>query len=143
MKQAIVLAALILSVALSSCSYKDDFYGDFIMGGTQVEIDGRFTKGTKVRIPARLYNLPVTSIGKRAFYRYELTSVRIPGSVTYICDEAFRHNQLTSVHIPGNVSYIEAGAFQDNKLTNVSVPRGTSVHPKAFDEWVTVTRRWW
>ncbi|NLC48074.1 MAG: leucine-rich repeat domain-containing protein, partial [Tenericutes bacterium] len=66
---------------------------------------------TSVKIPNS-----VTSIGYYAFYGNHLTSVTIPSSITSIRYEAFRYNQLTSVTIPNSVTSIEYGVFNDNQL---------------------------
>ena len=168
-KKAPLLVVLLLSAALSICALQagsDDFAIEFIVGYTQVEITGRLpkgSKGTKVRIPARLYKRPVTAIGYAAFKNNQLTSVSMPNSVTEIHREAFAgnqltrvsipfnvtrignrafaNNQLTSVRIPESVRYIGDGAFAGNKLTRVRVPRHADVHPGAFDTGVRVIRR--
>jgi len=180
----LILTVLILFAALSAFSQRADPESDFafriIDNGTAVEITKYLVKNTKVRIPARIQNLPVTHIGDYAFaggdwingHRQstflfvpgiQLTSVRIPGSVTHIGAYAFAVNPLTSINIPNSVThigdrafyankltsvsilrsvtYIGNYAFGDNKLTSVSVPSGASVHQYAFDDWVTITRR--
>jgi hypothetical protein len=56
-----------------------------------------------VFIPPAIDNVPVTSIGHRAFSGNQLTGVTIPNSVTSIGAGAFRGNQLSSIIIGKNV----------------------------------------
>ncbi len=75
----------------------------------------------------------VTSIGNRAFYNSNLTSVVLPNSVTTIGEEAFSSNNLTSVIIPNSVTAIESGAFAENNLTSVVIPNSvTTIGSDAF-----------
>ncbi len=73
---------------------------------------------TKTKLTAYLgeggdINIPdgVISIGKRAFYKTDITSVNIPGSVESIGESAFEGTGLSSVTIPGSVKTIESAAF--------------------------------
>ena len=68
-----------------------------------------------VVIPGNMCGYPVTSIGDKAFYDNQLTSVIIPYGVTGIGSEAFANNQLTSVTIPGSVTGIGNNAFAGNQ----------------------------
>ena len=83
------------------------------------------------------YNdIPVTSIGERAFQRcVGLTSVTIPNSVTSIGLRAFDFCYgLTSVTVPDSVTSIGERAFQNCKgLTSVTIPNSvTSIGFAAF-----------
>lgn len=56
-----------------------------------------------VTIPSSANGLPVTSIGQQAFFLKSLTSVLIPGSVTYIGGYAFEFcSSLRGVYFEGN-----------------------------------------
>jgi len=149
-----MIAAIILSTITQSVScynprnYDDE--NDFIVkiNDNTVEITGY--KGTKSRltIPPRIGDLPVTAIGQEAFYlvrEKRFSSVKIPKGVTRIGekafywnrleelilpntlvsigDEAFCFNDLTGVIIPDSVKYIGVRAFWSNKLKHVKIPR--------------------
>jgi hypothetical protein len=95
----------------------------------------------RVVIPERLYDLPVTGIGTRAFENRGLSGVTIPGSVTSIGWAAFAGNHLTAVTIPGSVTAIGEYAFHGNPLTAVTIPRSvTYIGENAFDRPVIVSR---
>jgi BspA type Leucine rich repeat region (6 copies) len=87
-------------------------------------------------IPDTIGGLPVTSIGKSAFFNDEfLTNIVIPNSVTSIGDFAFFECYfLTSVTIPNNVTGIGNDAFYKcGDLTNLIIPESvTSIGNDAF-----------
>jgi hypothetical protein len=92
--------------------------------------------GGDVTIPSTINELPVTSIGDRAFYnKSSLSSVTIPNSVTNIGAYAFSSCvNLTSVTIPDSVTSIKAYAFSACiRLTGVTIPTSvTSIGEMAF-----------
>ncbi|MBQ4144338.1 MAG: leucine-rich repeat domain-containing protein, partial [Thermoguttaceae bacterium] len=91
----------------------------------RIEITRYTGSATSVTIPLSIDGLPVTSIGKRAFYECKsLTSVTIPESVTSIGDHAFSWcKSLTSVTIPESVTSIGDSAFSwCGSLTSVTIP---------------------
>jgi TolB-like protein len=129
---------------------------NFRFGGIQIT---KYTgPGGNVVIPAKIGRWPVTYIGEKVFYGYQveaddviadiifaplgprrsdtrLTSVTIPDGVMYIGDEAFSKNKLTSVSIPDSVISIGDGAFSSNGLTSVTIGNGvTSIGSRAFYE---------
>ncbi|MBR3980593.1 MAG: leucine-rich repeat domain-containing protein, partial [Bacteroidales bacterium] len=67
--------------------------------------------------------------------------VKIPESVTTICDLAFYGcASLKSVVIPQNVTYIGKGAFANSGLTSIMIPEGvTEIYSKTFKDCKDLT----
>ena len=98
----------IAALAVSALSLADQ-YGNFtytVIGGSEIEIT-RYPPNEygPVAIPSQIVGLPVTGIGKEAFFFCTgLTNVSIPSSVTSIGDFAFSDcGSLTSVTVPSGV----------------------------------------
>ncbi|MDE6781999.1 MAG: leucine-rich repeat protein [Ruminococcus sp.] len=108
---------------------------DFLEDGT-IEITGCDKSATEVVIPAEIDGVPVTSIGKNAFYECSsLTSIEIPESITNIRNNAFyKCSNLTSVKIPDSLTSIEVGVFANcSSLTSIEIPDSvTSIKGGAF-----------
>ncbi|MCH5158863.1 MAG: leucine-rich repeat domain-containing protein [Clostridiales bacterium] len=83
-------------------------------------------KDTHVTIPSSYNGKKVTAVGKWAFYyKNDVKSVTIPGSVTRIEDFAFKISGLTSIAIPDSVSYVGQNAFEGClDLKSAKLPRG-------------------
>ena len=80
-------------------------------------------------------NYRVTTIADSAFYgHFDLTSVIIPNTVTYIGDDAFNSSGLTSVTIPNSITNIGRGTFYNcDDLTSINIPNSvTSIGYEAF-----------
>jgi len=81
---------------------------------------------TEVIIPSRIQNLPVTSIGDRAFaFRHYFTSVTIPNSVTSIGDCAFYPCSLVAINVVAdNTAYTSENGvlYNKNKTTLIAYP---------------------
>lgn len=86
------------------------------------EIIGYMGDDKDIVIPSDINGTEVKSIGYRAFYNYDLTSVTIPDGVTTIESYAFYDNDLTSITIPDGVTTIGNRAFSVNDLTSVTIP---------------------
>jgi uncharacterized lipoprotein YehR (DUF1307 family) len=88
-KKMILGIALLAMVMVSACGQKYDAEKDFKVqpsdDGKEVAITGYVGKKKEIRIPPRIQNLPVTSIGEGAFKeKKDLIDVTIPNSVTSI-----------------------------------------------------------
>ena len=130
------LVVLILSYGLISMAAPtpDHCFTTQVINSDQIEIKGYNTScGFDVVIPDMIGGKKVTSIGDRAFYGNQLTSVVIPDSLTSIGDDAFVNNKLTSVVIPNSVTSIGHSAFYVNQLTSLNIPDSvTSIESYAF-----------
>ena len=86
-----------------------------------------------VVIPSTIDGNTITTIGKAAFQKMNLTSVVIPESITTIGAYAFYDNVLTSVTIPDSVTILDMGVFEKNQLTSVILPSHlTAIYDEAF-----------
>ena len=104
--------------------------------GSGIKIEKYIGSATSVIIPNYINNLPVTTIGKDAFYNCKsLTSIQIPNSVKTIGEYAFYNcKSLTSVQIPNSVTTIGRCAFlYCESLTFVQIPNSvTTIGKYAF-----------
>ena len=140
----------------------DEKYFTYVEVEGGIEITDYNEEGGKdVVIPSMIEGSNVISIGTRAFYNNQLTSVIIPNSVIKIEGGAFNNNQLSdndafiykrnsdgsidnttivsyggknkSPIIPNTVTTIGINAFYSNKLTSVIIPSSvTSIEQNAF-----------
>jgi hypothetical protein len=117
-----------------------DFKVEVSYDGKSVWIKGYTGKATTVNIPAKIKNLPVTSI--QLYDNQIITSVIIPSGVTEISDSAFEGcTNLTSVTIPNTVTSIEGAAFSKcSKLKSITIPNSvTRIEMKAFNACSALT----
>jgi hypothetical protein len=70
------------------------------------------------QIPGRA----VTIIGQNVFAGKNITSVKIPGTVTEIREGAFRDNLLGTVELPESLAAIGESAFSGNNLQEIVLP---------------------
>ncbi len=122
-----------------TASAEEGTYGNLVYynNGEYIEITGCDDKSVEiVDIPAEIDGLPVKGIFVGAFSQFpNLTTVRIPDSVTEIWEQAFYYcEKLNSVNIPDSVTSIGNGAFLGCKgLTDIVIGNGvTSIGDFAF-----------
>ncbi len=137
----LILGAFLILVSGSSVA---DDLGDFdyqlIDSGAHVEIAGYHGLSRDVDIPAFIDGLPVTSIGESAFdgrvLTLNLTSVKIPATVTNIGDSAFYSNgALISMTIPQNVTSIGPNVFFNCSAMTSIIFEGNS--PSVGPNWIS------
>ena len=108
-----------------------------------VEITGYGGTATEVVIPAEIEGLPVTAIGKEAFYNHKkLTRIELPDGITTIGDSAFYNcSSLTSINVPDSVTTISRYAFYNcSKLTSINIPDEiTVIEPCTFCKCESLT----
>ena len=110
-----------------------------VNGFSTISIGARAFKSeqiTSVKLPNS-----VTSIGNYAFASNNLTSVTIPNSVTSIGNSAFSYNMLTSVTIPNSVTYISERAFANNRLISVTIPSSVGGIAVSYTHLTLPTKR--
>jgi hypothetical protein len=73
-----------------------------------------------------------TTIHKKAFYNYQLTSIDIPIGITTIEDSAFAGNRLSNIIIHNSITSIGVGAFADNPLTKIIIGSAVKIDNEAF-----------
>ena len=102
-----------------------DFDKDIFRYLKEVSIAKYTGKSRNVNIPPYIKNLPVSSIGDRAFYDKKLTSVTIPDTddMLYIYEFAFSSNQIVSINIGEKVK-IDPLAF-DNEFAGFYLRNGS------------------
>jgi hypothetical protein len=141
-KKTILWIALIAMAIVPVCAQQGGPEGDFkthlIDDGKGLAITGYVGNKWEVRIPPRLHNLPVTSIGEGAFKDHiYVTHVILPNSVTSIDVGAFWGcNDLLDIIIPDSVTTIGDEAFSGcSKLSNITIPDSvTSIGENAFND---------
>jgi len=122
--------------AVEETTPDDEFTWVTNSNAVTVTITGYAGSNNVVAIPETINGYAVTSIGTNAFLGNSiLTSVIIPGSVSYIDDEAFADcTNLTSAILPDSIIGIGDFAFvQCTSLTNLTIPDSvTSIGQEAF-----------
>ena len=106
------------------------------LSNDEIVITNYLGSSSSVTVPSKINNLPVTSIGNRAFNKCtSLKSVVIPNSVTSIGSSAFKGcSSLTSIDVPNSVTSIGDSAFKDcSSLTSIDVPNSViTIGNRAF-----------
>ena len=84
----------------------------YILYSNHVEITGYTGLETDVEIPTEIEGTPVTAIGKNAFEKTNITSVKMPDTLIEICDYAFYEaKSLLEVTLGENVQRVGKSAF--------------------------------
>ena len=124
-KYATKLLPLLLLLALPAMVQAQFNYT--IDNGT-ITITGYTGSGGGVVIPDTINGLPVTGIGRRAFYGQPfVTSVVVPNSVTSIGAGAFWMQQPNQRHDPGQRHQHRGYAFSAcTSLTSVTIPNSVT-----------------
>lgn len=112
---AMVLAMLPVQVLAADYTYPVNGGGELVFDpvtGTITDVKNT-NKLVSVEIPSAIYNIPVTSIGDRAFQGcYNLLAVTIPDSITSIGENAFAScGKLASIVIPASVTEMGEAVF--------------------------------
>ncbi len=96
-------------------------------GDFTITITGYTGSGGDVVIPSTINGLPVTCIGSNTFwFRTNLTSVTIPGSISSIGGYAFSgYPLLTGVYFLGNAPSADSTVFQGDNATVYYLPGTT------------------
>ena len=122
------------SSAEASATYGDLSYTtvDSDGDGTDdyVEITDCYESVTEIEIPAEIEGLPVTTIGRLAFYNCDLIKeFNIPNNITTIKDSAIACcDKLKRVSIPESVIYIGDEAFAGNFFKEISVSENNNYY---------------
>lgn len=97
--------------------------------GSGVEITAYTGNSRYVEIPSSIDGNVVVRIGDKAFEKSDVSSVKIPSTVTEIGRQAFSYcKSLSSVTIPNSVGIIESYAFDGcSKLSGLILPNSLSV----------------
>ena len=105
-----------------------------INGNTEYEVTGKGIATGDIVIPDTYRGLPVTSIGKKAFFnKSDVTSIVIGENVRSIGDYAFANcSYITSVTIPQGLTSVGESAFASCRLLTgkVVIPEGVTNIPK-------------
>ena len=134
MNKRLLIAVFALVLTAAAFAQAEDDFTIVQLPDNTVRISGYNGSVKDVIIPEKLYGLPVTVIGSRAFRDKGLTSVTFPNSVTRIEAEAFERNStLTRVTFGSGLKMIGESAFSGTNLGELILPdSATNLHRWAF-----------
>jgi hypothetical protein len=105
----ILFFATNVGVRAETYGYSGSFY--FSTNGSEVTIRNCWQWQGDVIVPETLEGLPVTRVADYAF-GWELSSITIPNTVTFIEDNAFSNcSPATTVNVPDSVTHVGISAF--------------------------------
>jgi len=137
----LVLALFALMAVGLYAQTEADFVTQNSSDGKSITITGYKGSATAVNIPARINNLPVSTIYAAFTNNNKITSITIPNGVTTIDMTAFAGTSITSIAIPNSVTTIGEDTFSDCvKLASVIIPKSvTKIGVRAFDGCTSLT----
>ena len=109
----VMIIACVSPVVLATDTENTDSLYEYEINGEEVTITKYIGSETDIDIPSEVEGLPVTAIGEKAFYEYNLLErVTIPGTVEDIGKSAFAEcNSLKNIVISNGVKTIGDSAF--------------------------------
>lgn len=112
-------------IAASAVTYKTNSDYEYYVENGGIVIKDYISDATDVIIPSEIDGLPVVKLGESSFYRKDIDSVVIPGTVEIIGDSAFAGcTALSSVTLnEGLVTIGYIAFFNCEKLKTLFVPR--------------------
>ena len=118
----------------------------YAIANSQVTITSYTGSNTKLIIPDKIQNYPVTTIGDSAFQGCDkLTQIILPNTITSIGSNAFGWcEKLVSVNIPNGVTQIGNNAFNHcYSLSSISIPSSVvDIGSSLFYECDTLVGIW-
>jgi hypothetical protein len=90
----------------------------------EASITGYGGNTKNIIIQEMIKNVPVTTIGEKAFESKSLSKVTLPNSLKSIKDRSFYSNNITTVTIPSSVKEIGKWAFSKNAISELSFLNG-------------------
>jgi hypothetical protein len=109
-------------------------------GKSSITIRGYTGSAHSLVIPAKINDIPVTVIAKRAFKSCGLTHIDLPHGISYIEEEAFSKNHLEEVVLYPTVSSLSMAAFYKNRIRHLVMPPGLE-HIENFCFWNNQLKR--
>ena len=86
-------------------------------------------------IPQTVNGLPVNIIGRGAFANKNISSARLPETITGIETGAFKNNRLRNIELPRKLEFIGDEAFRGNGIAAINLPEGiTEIGFRAFEK---------
>jgi len=131
-----IVTAVLRIAGISFLMWRAGWYNDYVANLPEWEVEGNVLKRYNGSAEHVVIGHGIEEIGPNAFEgHYEIKTVDIPDSVTYIGWYAFRDcTGLESVSLPVSLKEIGPGAFYDAELLgHVEFPEGLGViHYAAF-----------